>query len=106
MGFQRATWHSGYTYRQTCDQCNTVVQYMDDVLDFRPWFADGFVYCPNCKKPLRHNENYAIDAPVKAENRNSTQNSADNKPKANFCANCGKRFGENDRFCGACGMKR
>ena len=62
MGFKRAAWHSGLTYQQTCEYCKTIIQYTDYSLDFRPWYADGFVYCPRCKKPLRHNENYAIDA--------------------------------------------
>ena len=53
MGYSRAEWRSGLTYEQVCDQCNNRVRYMDDKLDYRPWFADGFVYCPVCKKPLR-----------------------------------------------------
>lgn len=61
MGFKRAQWHSGLTYQQTCETCKTVLQYTDYSLDFRPWYADGFVYCPKCKTPLRHNENYAIN---------------------------------------------
>lgn len=66
MAFKRALWHSGLTYRQTCRQCNAEIQYTDHSLDFRPWYADGFVYCPRCKTPLRHNENMAIDAPTPA----------------------------------------
>ena len=58
--FTRANWLSGLTYRQVCPLCKTVVIYMDDKLDFRPWYPDSFVYCPECTKPLRHNENYAI----------------------------------------------
>lgn len=42
----------------------TIVLYQDDKLGFRPWYADGFVYCPNCNKPLRHHEEYAIDRPA------------------------------------------
>ena len=61
MGFQRAQWHSGLTYQQTCPTCKTVLQYTDYSLDFRPWYADGFVDCPKCKTHLRHNESYAID---------------------------------------------
>ena len=61
MAFQRALWHSGLTYKQTCPKCHTVIQYMDDKLDFRPWYADGFVYCATCRSPLRHNEAFAID---------------------------------------------
>ena len=62
MAFQRALWHSGLTYKQTCPKCHTVIQYQDDKLDFRPWYADGFVYCATCRAPLRHNEAFAIDA--------------------------------------------
>ena len=62
MAFKRAGWHSGLTYRVTCDMCKTTILYMDDKLDFRPWFADGFIYCPTCKKPIRHRESHAINA--------------------------------------------
>ena len=61
MGYQRKKYHSGLTYQQECELCHTVVRYTDKILDFRPWYADGFVYCPTCEKPLRHNEKYAID---------------------------------------------
>lgn len=61
MGYQRAQWHSGLTYRQECRECKTVFKYTDEILGFRPWFADGFVYCPKCNTPNRHNESYAID---------------------------------------------
>ena len=61
MAFKRALWHSGLTYKLTCNKCQTVIQYTDDKLDFRPWYADGFVYCPKCRTPLRHNESFAID---------------------------------------------
>ena len=61
MAFQRALWHSGLTYKQTCSKCHTVIQYTDDQLDFRPWYADGFVYCSTCRSPLRHNEAFAVD---------------------------------------------
>lgn len=61
MAFKRALWTSGYTYRITCPNCRTVTDYTDRQLDFRPWFPDGFVYCPRCRKPLRHNEIYAIN---------------------------------------------
>lgn len=61
MGYQRAQWHSGLTYRQQCRECRTVFKYTDEILGFRPWFPDGFVYCPKCNTPNRHNESYAID---------------------------------------------
>ncbi len=61
MAYKRALWNSGLTYQQTCTKCNSVIRYMDNSLDYRPWYADGFVYCPNCKAVLRHSEHYAID---------------------------------------------
>ena len=67
MGYKRAEWHSGLTYHQECYECKTPVDYNDYKLGFRPWFPDGFVYCPKCKTPLRHNEAYAVNAPVVAQ---------------------------------------
>ena len=60
MGYKRAAWHSGLTYQQTCTHCRTLVRYNDYSLGFRAWYPDGFVYCPRCKAPMRHNELYAI----------------------------------------------
>ena len=92
MAFQRALWRSGLTYRRTCDTCRAVVMYMDDKLDFRPWFPDGFVYCPICNTPLRHNECYAINAPAVPAARS-------------FCTSCGNRISPTDTFCSSCGKK-
>lgn len=102
--FKRAGWHSGLTYRQTCDQCRTTVEYMDDKLDFRPWFADGFVYCPKCQKPLRHNERYAINAPQEEVVVDMTNNNT--QETSTFCSNCGAKFRDGDNFCAKCGNKR
>ncbi|MBQ3574077.1 MAG: hypothetical protein IJA26_00270 [Clostridia bacterium] len=102
---------------------------------FRPWYPDGFVYCPTCKKPLRHNENYAIDAdpaPLPefapqppAAPASFTETPAPRvefapqppmAPSAStetnsiesiaFCSQCGKAFREGDKFCSGCGSKR
>lgn len=120
MGYQRAGWHSGLTYQQTCEQCKTVLQYTDYSLDFRPWYADGYVDCPKCKSHLRHNENYAIgnpepqsqivDAPVQEEPVQE-QPPVASAPQTQaglpaFCAQCGNRYNETDRFCAQCGNKR
>lgn len=102
--FKRAEWKSGLTYSQVCDQCETVVTYMDDKLDFRPWYADGFVYCPKCNKPLRHRETFAINAAPVATAPVAVPAASDAKPL--FCSQCGNRFGEADRFCSQCGNKR
>ncbi len=124
MAFKRALWHSGLTYKRECDACRAIVQYTDHSLDFRPWFADGFVYCPKCKKPLRHNEMYAIDADNKPQETyvigndsaviektveeipNPTNSGTQSKSLPMFCGKCGNKFNEDDMFCSSCGNKR
>ena len=104
MAYKRAQWHSGLTYKQACEDCKTIIQYTDKQLDFRPWYADGFVYCPRCKKPLRHNENYAIDGDkVQPETYDMTGGTIS---KEGFCIECGKEFRAGDNFCSGCGKKR
>lgn len=103
MGFRRAQWHSGLTYKQTCLECKTTVTYDDYKLDFRPWFADGFVYCPKCQKPLRHNESFAINNEQKEE---VVVDMVNKETKEIFCSQCGNKFSENDKFCSQCGKKR
>ena len=105
--FKRANWHSGLTYRQTCDACNTEVTYKDDKLGFRPWFPDGFVYCPTCQKPLRHNEKSSIDGPVEKKVVDITPSDEEYKQElAEFCSQCGNKFRDDDKFCSQCGNKR
>lgn len=122
MAFKRAFWHSGLTYRQTCPKCHTVIQYQDDKLDFRPWYADGFVYCATCRTPLRHNEAFAIDANGNYVNTvPSTAPAAPEAPAAPaapvaaapiaagstaYCKNCGRPYIVGDaKFCNGCGNK-
>ena len=135
MAYQRAQWHSGLTYQQTCETCKTVLQYTDYSLDFRPWYADGYVDCPKCKNHLRHNENFAINNPIPitpvavpeqpvnaapaetplqeqpayaVELEDQVPAAAPETPAQGpvFCTGCGHKFGENDRFCSQCGSKR
>ena len=101
--FKRAEWKSGLTYRQTCSKCKTIITYTDDILDFRPWYADGFIYCPNCQEVLRHSEGYAINSPAMSY---SAPGEGDIASSSAFCTQCGKKFAENDRFCSQCGTKR
>ena len=102
MAFKRALWHSGLTYQQTCYHCRTtVVRYTDYNLDFRPWYPDGFVYCPNCRGPLRHNELYAIK-----EDGTPVYPPTAAAPGAATCPQCGKAVNLGvDRFCSGCGHK-
>lgn len=43
------------TYRITCEYCGTIFEYDKSELGFRPWYPHGFIYCPHCHRPLRHN---------------------------------------------------
>lgn len=109
MAYKRALWHSGLTYQQACGYCKAIVRYTDESLDFRPWFADGFVYCPRCKQPMRHNECYAIDANgnyITPQQPQAPAAQPATQPNAAFCTNCGKQLGAGDNFCSACGTKR
>ena len=95
--FKRANWHSGLTYKQSCPICKTVVTYTDDSLGYRPWFPGGFVYCTTCEKPLRHNEQYALEA-------QETENQAASSDIL-CCKKCGKILNEQDKFCSQCGSR-
>ena len=107
MGYKRAEWHSGLTYRQNCRECKCTIEYTDEILDFRPWFADGFVYCPQCNTPLRHNENYAINNPnIAVTNTQNPITPQTATVQSKFCTNCGHPFSEIDKFCSQCGNKR
>ena len=116
MAYKRAEWRSGLTYMATCDTCKTVMKYMDDKLDFRPWYADGFVYCPKCNSPVRHRESNAINGNPPVNNNVATPVSESMKAPAEtqqsvnstirFCSNCGREFGANDKFCAGCGSPR
>ena len=117
--FSRENWHSGLTYKQTCDQCKETFKYTDYQLGFRPWFADGFVYCPRCKKPLRHNEKFAIkvekndkqdiiveEKKYERENKKDQKQTIsvnDDKENMMYCQHCGERIPKNSKFCSNCG---
>ena len=110
MGFKRAQWHSGLTYRQACSSCRALIEYTDEVLDFRPWYADGFVYCPQCRTPLRHSENYAVAKPdnpvVRLVKDERQMHFGATVGVAKFCNACGRPFAVTDHFCSRCGKKR
>ena len=118
MGYQRAQWHSGLTYQQACEYCGEIFQYNDYALDYRPWYADGYIDCPKCKNHLRHNEKYALNGPGMPPQTIGIQESqlqpnpapaqaapASDNAKPTFCTSCGNKRGPNDRFCAYCGAK-
>ena len=47
-------------YAIKCEYCGCEFEYQKEDLGFRPWYRHGFVYCPECQKPLRHSEDYKI----------------------------------------------
>ena len=129
MAFKRALWSSGYTYQMRCPYCGTTFTYNDRQLDYRAWFPNGFVYCMTCRKPLRHNEYYAINpdgtrvyrSPAEAEQatrmgyyqatgmaappQQSQQYAAPQSGTA-FCRQCGRPYNPGtDHFCAGCGNK-
>ncbi|MFA6619658.1 MAG: hypothetical protein WCS90_00790 [Bacilli bacterium] len=42
-------------FKIKCEYCGCVFEYDSEDLGYRPWYPKGFVYCPKCGKPLRHN---------------------------------------------------
>lgn len=109
MAFKRALWHSGLTYQQQCRTCRIMVKYNDFSLDFRPWYPDGFVYCPKCRTPLRHNEGYAIKedgSPYYTQPFQTVQPQPAPNPGAAvaYCTKCGRAYTPGtDHFCSGCG---
>lgn len=41
-------------FKIKCEYCGCVFEYDQSDLGFRPWYPKGFIYCPKCGKPLRH----------------------------------------------------
>lgn len=112
MAFKRALWHSGLNYQQQCRTCRSMVRYTDFCLDFRPWYPDGFVYCPKCKTPLRHNEGYAINEDGTPYYQQPFQPMPQQPVTPNiegpvaYCTNCGKSYTPGQaHFCSGCGHK-
>jgi predicted amidophosphoribosyltransferase len=47
-------------FRVECEYCHCVFEYRSKHLGYRIWYPSGFVYCPSCKKPLRHRLEYEV----------------------------------------------
>ncbi len=134
MSYKRALWTSGYTYRMRCPYCGTEIVYTDRQLGYRSWYPNGFVYCPTCRKPQRHNEIFAIypdgspvytsqeaanqaivegyyraiGAPVPPQSNTAApaQNAPDPSAAVAFCTECGRRYRPGfDHFCSGCGKR-
>lgn len=125
--YKRQLWSSGYEYHIRCPYCSTLSKYTDDQLEYRSWYPNGFVYCPKCRKPLQHNEIYAVNSdgtPVyfsQEEANNALRNGYLKVTGANieanektengtadqgYCPDCGRTYIKGkDRFCPGCGKK-
>lgn len=103
MIYERAKIKTGLTYEQICSRCKTKITYMDDILQFRSWLPNGFIYCPKCRKQLPHKEDYVIKY---KENISTIGESTSTRFFNNYCTGCGTEFGPNDYFCTKCGKRR
>ena len=43
-------------YRTECQSCKAVVEYLGYDVSYHRNFPKGYVYCPNCKRPISHVE--------------------------------------------------
>lgn len=54
-----------------CEYCYFEFDYHTYDLGHRAWYPHGFIYCPRCKKPIRHRLEYeVINNPVYAQQYN------------------------------------
>lgn len=105
MAFKRALWRSGLVYRRECDTCRLHIEYMDDKLDFRPWYPDGFVYCPRCQTPLRHSEKFAVTQPKPETASMISPDARAEQSAEKLCHRCGAKLPGDALFCSYCGIK-
>ncbi len=135
MTYKRQLWTSGYEYRARCPYCGVNLSYTDRQLGYRSWFPNGFVYCPGCRHPIRHNEMFAVHpdgSPVFRTQEEANQSIYDGYNRAlglpatsaapyasaasspapggaedtAFCRKCGRQYRKGyDVFCSGCGDK-
>lgn len=56
------------TFHCRCEYCYFEFDYHTYDLGHRAWYPHGFIYCPRCKKPIRHRLEYeVIKNPVYAQ---------------------------------------
>lgn len=62
------------TFHCRCEYCYFEFDYHTYDLGHRAWYPHGFIYCPRCKKPIRHRLEYeVIKNPVYAQQYNQSQ---------------------------------
>lgn len=95
------------SFRVTCEYCECKFVYNLSDLGYRPWYPHGFVYCPQCNKPLRHKLEYRINPDGKTCMEGSSytpMRDPSSTPHEKWVCSCGT---ENDgNFCTVCGKPR
>ena len=60
-------------YEVTCASCNAVVQYLGQDVSYHRNFPQGYVYCPNCQRPIPHNEDNRCGTDASPEEMKETE---------------------------------
>lgn len=50
-------------YSSRCNNCHVLIDYQSYDLAFRLWFIKGYVECPCCGKPIRHDKEKNVFIP-------------------------------------------
>ena len=48
------------TFHCRCEYCGREIDYHTYDIGHRTWYPQGFIYCPQCQKPLRHKIEYEV----------------------------------------------
>ena len=64
-----------------CEYCGCRFSYTTKDLGYRLWYPHGFIYCPDCKKPIRHELEYL----VKSDDNDTWLCACGKRNKDNFC---------------------
>jgi len=60
-------------YSAQCGHCSVLLDYQRADLAFRPWFIKGYVECPCCGKPIRHDKQKNVFVPHRYPGETQTQ---------------------------------
>lgn len=82
--------YEGYnpTFHCRCEYCCYEFDYHTYDLGHRSWYPYGFVYCPRCQKPLRHNIEYEVSTGSPVEQNCAASDPAAPQPPAATSATC------------------
>ena len=82
--------YEGYNpiFHCRCEYCCYEFDYHTYDLGHRSWYPYGFVYCPRCQKPLRHNIEYEVSTGSPVEQTCAAPDPAAPQPPAATSATC------------------